>query len=588
MVAGDQFFLPEADAGDETKFRAPQRPGVSVTPLIDGIATFKAMELAIASAKNSVHIAVWTMLGNLPLQSPGPVTAALKASGMTGVKVTQWDELFAAVAGLGVETRIIISDFDGILQSKLHRAAWEAYRDLRAAGKKVKDADLEVICSLHNAHLAPPTLKLEFGIMPWLLGRLIAQLNKLDKADGVSRINTMPRLWPFVNYDKTSRTFSRSSANLLVWPASHHQKIFIVDGATAFCGGLDPQPGRLDTPNHGGQGWHDTHVQVDGALAADLERNFVARWNAEGTIFNTFIAGAATAGKTLNADPVTTITATASQAHGAAGAATGQLLRTVASTTVSMAIPINLRQDVKEAVIQAIAQAKSFIYIENQYVRDAQLLTWLSATPATVAIILVLPIAPEEMAAVVDPHDPFSGPDPITMKGVFIEDQLITNLRAALPGRFGAYSMVQKKQANDRTHKTNSAGSFEIYVHSKTMIVDDQFATIGSANLNPRSHLVDTEANIGWYDPAGVKKLRLALWREMLGNPPDIETWTAANYVAKWDKVATDNAGTTKELQRKGFIVPHDVTTFPGADDPDIPVEYVELTDQDPLGAVLA
>ena len=146
--------------------------------------------------------------------------------------------------------------------------------------------------------------------------------------------------------------------------------------------------------------------------------------------------------------------------------------------------------------------------------------------------------------------------------------------------------MVQKKQAN-KQHPTNSAGSFQIYVHSKTMIVDDQFAMIGSANLNPRSHLVDTEANIGWYEPAGVKKLRLALWREMLGSPADLDTWTPANYVSRWDAIAADNAATRKESQRKGFIVPHDVTMFPGADDPDIPVEYTELTDQDPVGAVL-
>jgi hypothetical protein len=57
--------------------------------------------------------------------------------------------------------------------------------------------------------------------------------------------------------------------------------------------------------------------------------------------------------------------------------------------------------------------------------------------------------------------------------------------------------------------------------------------------------------------------------------------------VSNWSTIATANAATKKQAQRKGYVIPHDTTTFPGADNPQIPKEYTELTDQDPAGVVL-
>jgi PLD-like domain len=578
-VPGDQFFLAEADATDDAKFRAPKRPGSTVVPLVDGIPTFKAMEVVIASAKKSVHFAAWTCKSDFPLQAKGDVNKAFKAAWGKEPGVSTWKELFAAVAAKGVEVCILLSDFDAILQSTLHQAAWESYRAFRAAAKTAKATTLQAMCSRHDAHFAPGLFIESFVLSP-ALTKLVNKLNATDPARGQQRLNDMPGIWLWVKYNKTANKFERaqSSPPLMLWPASHHQKICIVDGKVGFCGGIDPQPGRIDTPAHSGT-WHDTHVQVDGPLAADLERNFAARWNAELTVFNTFITNASASGKWLDADPVTAITATPASTTAAGGPATGQLLRTVASTQVSQALPVNQRADIEESIQQAIAQAQSFIYIENQYVRDERLTTWLSGVGQNVVVILVLPIAPEEMAAP-------GGADKVTLKGVFLQDKIIKTLRTSLAGRFNAYSMVQTKQAQE-AHATNSAGSFQVYVHSKTMIVDDQFAMIGSANLNPRSHRVDTEANIAWYEPVGVKALRLALWGEMLGNPAGMSAWTPSQFITKWDKIATDNAATTKQLNRKGFVVPHDTTKFAGADDPDIPKEYTELTDVDPTAEAL-
>jgi phosphatidylserine/phosphatidylglycerophosphate/cardiolipin synthase-like enzyme len=58
------------------------------------------------------------------------------------------------------------------------------------------------------------------------------------------------------------------------------------------------------------------------------------------------------------------------------------------------------------------------------------------------------------------------------------------------------------------------------YVHSKMMVIDDEFALIGSANLNRRSLTHDSEAVAAIHGPAAnplAKRLRQALWAKHLG-----------------------------------------------------------------------
>lgn len=51
--------------------------------------------------------------------------------------------------------------------------------------------------------------------------------------------------------------------------------------------------------------------------------------------------------------------------------------------------------------------------------------------------------------------------------------------------------------------KARKKGRFMIYVHSKGMIVDDEYVIIGSANINQRSleGTRDTEIAMGAYQP---------------------------------------------------------------------------------------
>ena len=74
-----------------------------------------------------------------------------------------------------------------------------------------------------------------------------------------------------------------------------------------------------------------------------------------------------------------------------------------------------------------------------------------------------------------------------------------------------------------RLHALRALGRLAdpVYVHAKIAIVDDEWLTLGSANLNEHSLFNDTEMNIVPHDPALADETRLRLWAEHLELPID-------------------------------------------------------------------
>jgi len=67
-----------------------------------------------------------------------------------------------------------------------------------------------------------------------------------------------------------------------------------------------------------------------------------------------------------------------------------------------------------------------------------------------------------------------------------------------------------------------------IYVHAKVSIVDDRWATAGSANLNSRGMSHDAELNVAVLDDDFARGLRQSLWAEHLGLRDDTHAgWPA-------------------------------------------------------------
>ena len=94
-----------------------------------------------------------------------------------------------------------------------------------------------------------------------------------------------------------------------------------------------------------------------------------------------------------------------------------------------------------------------------------------------------------------------------------------------------------------------------IYVHSKMMIVDDQYIIIGSANINQRSMggTRDTEIAIGGMQPGFVHDgdslpkgkvhgFRMALWSEHMGTVEEcFEDPSSAECIQRVNEIARSN-----------------------------------------------
>lgn len=99
-----------------------------------------------------------------------------------------------------------------------------------------------------------------------------------------------------------------------------------------------------------------------------------------------------------------------------------------------------------------------------------------------------------------------------------------------------------------------------VYVHAKVGIVDDNWLTIGSANLNEHSLFNDSELNVVCRDTALVRDTRLRLWAEHLelerrqidGDPTEVID-------QKWKPIARE------QLRRRdaGELLTHRLVELP-------------------------
>ena len=515
-------------------------------PLIDGIPAFRRMEQAIVSARKTVHLSAWIFDPATPLKEP-----AAKKAGDT------WGDLLIHAAARGVRVRLLLSVLDAVIKPDEHRAAWRAARRLWDRAAKLPEdrrTHLQIVCSLHDATAKAGIQEKVRPRFQKVLDGLNAYRKQNGAAAALRRFADMPGLWRNVRWnEERSRFVTVPAADLVIRPASHHQKTCIVDARVAFCGGLDIAKGRLDTPAHGGMLWHDVACEVDGDAAADIERNFIERWNDELEGHLEFVdeANALRRGVSISGITPTEVRVPPDGVGVGMGTSAVQVLRTTSTNSWTSQIPTVLRRDIEEAHLQAIKRARQYIYLENQYVREPAILEWIRGCESfeTVQLIVVLPVAPEEAA---------SGEiDEVTAHGLFLQHQVLTELRVLLGDRLGIYSMVQRKRSPSPRRLTSAHGSTQIYVHSKCLLVDDRFAIIGSANATGRSFRVDSELAIGWYDPLQVEAFRKRLWNELLGSPAGIDKWPLGGVVREWESIATRNDA-ARPAEREGFIVHHD------------------------------
>ena len=178
-----------------------------------------------------------------------------------------------------------------------------------------------------------------------------------------------------------------------------------------------------------------------------------------------------------------------------------QILRTYPAKRPAYPFAPDGERTIARGYASAFARARRLIYLEDQYF-------WSDLAAATLAdalrrepelhVIAVVPRFPEEDAR-------FGGPPEQYGQRLAWE-----RLREAGGDRFAMFDLE------------NDEGT-PIYVHAKVCVVDDQWLTIGSDNLNLRSWTHDSEIMCAVVDPDGTlpRSLRTSLWAEHLGLAQD-------------------------------------------------------------------
>jgi phospholipase D1/2 len=296
--------------------------------------------------------------------------------------------------------------------------------------------------------------------------------------------------------------------------ASHHQKIVVIDDALAFTGGLDLTRSRWDTSAHAPgealrhdangaayQPFHDIQVMFDGPAAHAVGQLVRNRWRrASGRrrgprAFRKGPDNGATGASDSSPAPgaVTTLAAEISSIGGPGlrpppiepgsehdpwppgTSADIERIELGISLTMSPYDGVEAVQQIKQLYLDAVAAARENIYIENQYFTSGSVGEALQNRLAD-------PDGPDILAVV-----------PQRQSG-WLQEATMGVMRARLYQRMVEADQHDRFSMMAPTHDKLQQGF--INVHSKLLIVDDQWLSVGSANLNNRSMVLDSECNV--------------------------------------------------------------------------------------------
>ena len=261
---------------------------------------------------------------------------------------------------------------------------------------------------------------------------------------------------------------------------SHHQKIVVIDDKLAFAGGLDLTNKRWDSPKHEPGDprrtfeeepyppFHDAMIAVDGEAAQELRKIAYRRWEkATGHAIKP-VNG-------VRGDPWP-----------------GEQRVDIRDVQVAIACTqpkVNGHEGmtfIETLYLDMIAGAKDYIYIENQYFTSEKIGEALEkrlGDPDGPEIVLVTRLLSHGW---LEEH---------TMH--VLRTRLVRALRAAdTHGKFHAFY----------PHVEGLCEGTCLDLHSKVMIVDDQWMRIGSSNISNRSMGVDTECDVT-VEAAGDRKV---------------------------------------------------------------------------------
>jgi len=197
----------------------------------------------------------------------------------------------------------------------------------------------------------------------------------------------------------------------------------------------------------------------------------------------------------------------------------------MAQLVVTMPEPFGERS-IEESVIKAVRNAKDLVYIEDQYFRVPMLLPALqyalTLSPALNVVVVTKPVPATDGGK----------------KWTVYMDQELRKLAGA------RYLLLQAMSYG--VGQLQGPGSqvpvFQpIDVHSKILLVDDVYLSVGSCNRNDRGFLLEGEANVSVLDQPFVRESRIRLLQNLSGDAAFDWTSPGAAVSARLAAIAASN-----------------------------------------------
>lgn len=361
---------------------------------------------------------------------------------------------------------------------------------------------------------------------------------------------------------------------------SHHQKLVVIrhpgspERDVAFVGGIDLGNSRNDDSQHQGDPqpmpiartygprppWHDIQAEVRGPAVHDLEHSFRERWYGSSVLdLPSPVRELYDRAYHMGAMTQRPLPEPSADDETRRGPHAVQVLRTYPARLRRYPFAPHGERSIAHAYRRAFARARRLVYVEDQYFWSRQVSDMVASAlrdNSELRVIVVVPRHPDGDGAM-----------------------------ASVPALLGRYDALHACAAvgGDRfaVYDVENQQGIPVYVHAKTVIVDDVWAILGSDNLNRRSWTHDSELSIAVLDsthdrrdpqdPAALgdaartfaRDLRLELWREHLDRPTDHvadllhPTQAFQTFKAVAQTLASWHAEGKRGPRPPGRVVPH-------------------------------
>jgi phosphatidylserine/phosphatidylglycerophosphate/cardiolipin synthase-like enzyme len=509
----------------------PARRGNRLELFTSGEAAWQSVHDDVLEATESVHMSTWWWESAFEMVRPLETHATLSESERRANTVLGVLDRSAATK------RVLIGQFvsqDGSL-------SWvTADSDVRARG----DAAGDGFEMLGQANETSGTF--DFVVDPF---RFRDRLPFFFDTAGLS----------FEDEDEIASVVPSRPVDLTEWPisldvpvASYHQKFAVVDDVVAYVGGMnlrrvdwdtdehlvfDPRrmlfdatleereavAAREELPDTGPR--KDYMMRIEGPAVRDVQDVFATRWN------HLLDVGAE---NSENASDVILGDVPAALPDGVQ-----------AQITATLPEPF-WEHAIAETWFNAIARAESYVFVEDQYFRipmlEELLIERMTEVPGLELVIITKPVSE------------------LTDPGCEWTHLAYQTLRTRFPTRVFYYQLrafdVQETFGIDETEERFT----DVDVHSKMLIVDDVFLSVGSANKNNRGIVYEGELNVAVYDAVFVRAQRRRLLELIL--PPGTEV-SDDRWVEQLAEAASWNDFVVQEWEDEGGDISLDGDPLP-------------------------